>query len=429
MKKKSSISICFLLILVFFFTPDCFLLSEENKPDLFPKENNMDFNYLLKKFPSPSFHETVFPLCKSDQIDGITFEKQESEVTIKEIKRLTRNSSFIFILEINKAQLVYVIIKVEDSCKLAFENLIKSALSLRDNYTRHIDIDKDLFSSNDASKEYYCIYSPQRFLCFIRRNIVVSIKGDISLNIMTAISEHIDNYLQEMLKGNYQISNKSTAKGIHRETITEKQEKKGSIVFAEEESPQRMKNLNKKLNPLPEDTAKKVCLEKGLKLSEMPDKNTKELQFYIRGLPLMEENGTIKVLHRICDNAKDEQLLTATMRLQGKWLALFADQRSIVINDLSRKLKTDNRDLRKQAIASLGRAGSLDALSILLREWETRPDDYDILKAIGKILGWPQEDTAWDEARLTRLKMTISAFLQALDKLRDGNASAHDKLE
>ena len=424
MKKKSFISICFLLILVFFFTPDCFLLSEENKPDLFPKENNMDFNYLLKKFPSPSFHETVFPLCKSDQIDGITFEKQESEVTIKEIKRLTRNSSFIFILEINKAQLVYVIIKVEDSCKLAFENLIKSALSLRDNYTRHIDIDKDLFSSNDASKEYYCIYSPQRFLCFIRRNIVVSIKGDISLNIMTAISEHIDNYLQEMLKGNYQISNKSTAKGIHRETRKERQHS-----FCGRRKSTTYEELEQKIKSLPEDTAKKVCLEKGLKLSEMPDKNAKELQFYIRGLPLMEEDGTIKVLHRICDNAKDEQLLTATMRLQGKWLALFADQRSIVINDLSRKLKTDNRDLRKQAIASLGRAGSLDALSILLREWETRPDDYDILKAIGKILGWPQEDTAWDEARLTRLKMTISAFLQALDKLRDGNASAHDKLE
>ena len=77
----------------------------------------------------------------------------------------------------------------------------------------------------------------------------------------------------------------------------------------------------------------------------------------------------------------------------------------------------------------MGRAESLDALSILLREWETRPDDYDILKAIGKILGWPQEDAAWDEARLTRLKMTISAFLQALDKLHGGNASAHDKLE
>ena len=361
-------------------------------------------------------------LCKRLTINDKLLRTIDNHYRISNLSKGEYHLNFDLRCQKNGNYAIYI--RISDSPRAVYETIISFLSSMITHSNKMMNRAQAIPLSSDYHLGDLCAYSKGSYFVYCRANVgVVIFSSCQELSDFHIIAKPFDELIRLCLvpfDGNsYTPKLDFSSDYVNEQKSSNKYQRRHK---ADEVIEQRLKSLPKK-------KSQEYCLEKVIELSATPDKNTKELQFYIRGLPLMEENGTIKVLHRISDNAKDEQLLTATMRLQGKWLALFADQRSIVINDLSRKLKTDNRDLRKQAIASLGRAESLDALSILLREWETRPDDYDILKAIGKILGWPQEDAAWDEARLTRLKMTISAFLQALDKLHGGNASAHDKLE
>lgn len=176
--------------------------------------------------------------------------------------------------------------------------------------------------------------------------------------------------------------------------------------------------LEQELKAMPKGEVHRHCLEKALELSESPDDKPEELMLYLRGLPVPEADDTVKVLHRIGSNSRDANLLSAAAQMQGKWLSTFSETRRIFIEDLASALKTDDGALRRRAIESLGRSGSLDALPILLRELESRPGDKDAIAAIGRLLVRRPSDGAMDEGRSKELEKASADFLQSLETLR-----------
>ena len=169
---------------------------------------------------------------------------------------------------------------------------------------------------------------------------------------------------------------------------------------------------------MPKEDGQKHCLEKALALSETPDDKPEELMLYLRGLPMPEGDGTAKVLHRIGANSKDAKLLSAAAQMQGKWLSTFSESQKGFIGDLANALKSDDGALRKRAIESIGRSGSLDALPILLKELESRPGDIDVVAAVGRVLGQRSSGAAMDEGRSNELNKASADFLKSLETLR-----------
>ena len=131
-----------------------------------------------------------------------------------------------------------------------------------------------------------------------------------------------------------------------------------------------------------------------------------------------ETDGTAKVLHRIGANSKDAKLLSAAAQMQGKWLSTFSETQKGFIGDLANALKSDDGAVRRRAIESLGRSGSLDALPILLKELESRPGDQDVAAAVGRVLGHKSSGGAMDEGRSKELDKAAADFLRSLETLR-----------
>ncbi len=176
--------------------------------------------------------------------------------------------------------------------------------------------------------------------------------------------------------------------------------------------------LEQELKSMPKEDAWKHCLEKALALSESPDDKPEELMLYLRGLPMPEADGTAKILHRIGANSKDAKLLSAAAQMQGKWLSTFSETQQGFIGDLANALKSDDGALRRRAIESLGRSGSLDALPVLLKELESNPGDPDVAAAVGKVLGQKPSGGAMDEGRGKELNNAAADFLRSLETLR-----------
>ncbi len=131
-----------------------------------------------------------------------------------------------------------------------------------------------------------------------------------------------------------------------------------------------------------------------------------------------EADGTVKVLHRIGANSRDARLLSAALQMQGKWLSTFSETQRGFVGDLANALKSDEGALRRRAIESLGKSGSLDALPILLKELESKPGDQDVAAAVGRILGQKPSGGAMDEERSKELNNAAADFLRSLETLR-----------
>ena len=176
--------------------------------------------------------------------------------------------------------------------------------------------------------------------------------------------------------------------------------------------------LEQELKSMSKEDAQKHCLEKALALSETPDDKPEELMLYLRGLPMPETDGTAKILHSIGANSKDAKLLSAAAQMQGKWLSGNSETSRSFIGDLANALKSDDAALRRRAIESLGRSGSLDALPILLKELESRPGDQDVAAAVGRVLGQKSSRGAIDDGRSKELNNAAADFLRSLETLR-----------
>lgn len=178
--------------------------------------------------------------------------------------------------------------------------------------------------------------------------------------------------------------------------------------------------LERKLKSMPKAEAQEYCLGKALELAETPKDHEEELALYLRGIPVPEETQVSKLLHRICDNSQDVELLDAVARIQGKWLSREAEQREIMLADLTALLESDNGRLRAMAVQALGRSSSLDALPTLLKILEKDGYNHDeVLSAILKLLGSKANRKALSEEQIKSIKIAARQYLKALENLRE----------
>ena len=259
----------------------------------------------------------------------------------------------------------------------------------------------------------FCAYAKGQCILFNRANVSMIISGSFKeLEQMFSMAKILDNYIK------HHLIEDDESFFIPKLLLESSYIENSTAPFPIRDLHSAEREFEQQLKSMPKEEAQRHCLEKALELSEASDENAEELRLYLRGLPMIEESGTTRVLHRICDNAKDTQLLALAVQMQGKWVSLVSEPRRVVINDLAQMLRTEDGELRKRAITSLGRSGSLDALPILLQELEATPMDGDVIAAIGNILGWPKSDFTLDENRLQELNRTATIFRQALESLR-----------
>ncbi len=181
--------------------------------------------------------------------------------------------------------------------------------------------------------------------------------------------------------------------------------------------------LERKLKSMPKAEAQEYCLDKALELAETPKGHEEELALYLRGLPFPEETQVSKLLHRICDNSQDVELLDTVARIQGKWLSREAEQREIMLADLTALLESNDGRLRAMAVQALGRSSSLDALPPLLEMLEK--DGYnrdEVLSAILKLLGEKANVKALSEERIESIRNAARQYRKALKTLREAAA-------
>ena len=176
--------------------------------------------------------------------------------------------------------------------------------------------------------------------------------------------------------------------------------------------------LERKLKSMPKSEAQDYCLDKALELAAAPNGHEEELALYLRGIPVPGETQASKLLHRICDNSQNVELLDAVARIQGKWLSREAEQREIMLADLTVLLGRDDGRLRAMAVQALGRSGSLDALPPLLEMLEKDGHNRDeVLSAILKLLGEKANVKALSEERIESIKKAARQYRKALETL------------
>ena len=205
---------------------------------------------------------------------------------------------------------------------------------------------------------------------------------------------------------------------LERESENQYLEQTSTNYFAGELQRHKNEELERKLKSMPKAKAQEYCLDKALELAETPKGHEEELALYLRGIPVPEETQVSKLLHRICDNSQDVELLDAVARIQGKWLSREAEQREIMLADLTALLESDNGRLRAMAVQALGRSSSLDALPPLLEMLEK--DGYnrdEVLSAILKLLGEKANVKALSEERIESIRNAARQYWKALETL------------
>ena len=181
--------------------------------------------------------------------------------------------------------------------------------------------------------------------------------------------------------------------------------------------------MERKLKSMPKAGAQEYCLDKALELAAAPNGHEEELALYLRGIPVPGETQASKLLHRICGNSQNAELLDAVARIQGKWLSREAEQREIMLADLTVLLGRDDALLRAMAVQALGRSGSLDALPPLLEMLEK--DGYnrdEVLSAILTLLGEKANVKAFSEERIESIRKAARQYRKALKTLREAAA-------
>ena len=176
--------------------------------------------------------------------------------------------------------------------------------------------------------------------------------------------------------------------------------------------------LERKLKSMPKGEAQEYCLDKALELAAAPNGHEEELALYLRGIPVPGETQASKLLHRICDNSQNAELLDAVARIQGKWLSRGTEQREIMLADLTALLESDDVRLKATAVRALGRSGSLDALPPLLEVLEKDGCNHDeVLSAILKLLGEKANVKALSEERIESIRNAARQSWKALETL------------